>query len=707
MNDEGKSFNPFIIYNLIYAAIVILIGLYALLFTDFLSRDYRSEIREFSEGWQDTSGKIGNINDIVLEDFSGHVLLEKEIPSSVTGRDSLCFESEDCNLQVNIGDNTLYRFDTLKNLTGMGYGRAYHEVGLSEDMAGKKVVLKLTEVSGQISGAGVRDVYLCPFSDYLHLKMDVSQVSFVMTLMIMFFGGLLVLVWAGVSDKQSLPLDILDLGVGSVLIGTWLLTNTGIMQLLTGRLYVWHVLNRMTIILVLYPFVRFFNSTTRQKRKIYNYIAFYITIAMEIIMVLMRIAMGIDTSRTYTAFEILMADSLFIILALMLSDDYFFCKKYGLPIEQKGIYLGLLLVFVCCILEYCNYRYRVGILAVGTFIRLGMLLFMIIVLIRFINWWMSDQAAVDRDRFVNRSLQFAVASKKPQESIRLLLEYMGEELGARRTIIFEQMPDGNFRSTYEWFMEGYDQLPKEITTVPYKGFLDKIYENMRSDNLYIEVSDKEEIKTSYPNLYDRLVKSGTARMVAGPMMLEERLIGILLISDFPPENFRNIKEIMGIISYFFAQFINQRNEQERILFYTYHDPTSGAGNRSALKDFTEGKLDMSQAFGYVLCEVPRLREINDTMGHDAGDEIVSSVGRILMDTFGKENVYRPSGEEFVAFGFESDETFFENDVERVRRSLADKDYTTVLGAVYCANGTTDLKNVRRYVREHAGDTHKG
>ena len=82
------------------------------------------------------------------------------------------------------------------------------------------------------------------------------------------------------------------------------------------------------------------------------------------------------------------------------------------------------------------------------------------------------------------------------------------------------------------------------------------------------------------------------------------------------------------------------------------------------------------------------------------------IARSLMDTFGEENVYRQSGEEFIAFGFESDETFFENDVERVRRILSDKDYTTLLGFVYCANGTTDLRNVRRYAREHMSDTKK-
>jgi GGDEF domain-containing protein len=156
---------------------------------------------------------------------------------------------------------------------------------------------------------------------------------------------------------------------------------------------------------------------------------------------------------------------------------------------------------------------------------------------------------------------------------------------------------------------------------------------------------------------------------------------------------------MSIMAYFFAQFINQRKEQERILYYSYHDPTSGARNRSALREFTESRMDYSQPFGYVVCEVAGLREISENLRHENTEQILGTVARCLMDAFGDDNVFSVSGEEFVCFGFENDEAYFNNDVERAKKLLRERGCRYFIGAAYCANGTSDIMNVIRYTRE--------
>ncbi len=67
-----------------------------------------------------------------------------------------------------------------------------------------------------------------------------------------------------------------------------------------------------------------------------------------------------------------------------------------------------------------------------------------------------------------------------------------------------------------------------------------------------------------------------------------------------------------------------------------------------------------------------------------------------MDIFGASNVYRMGGDEFVVIGFESDETFFKNDVERARRMLAERECSVSIGSVYCINGTSDISKVESY-----------
>jgi GGDEF domain-containing protein len=136
-----------------------------------------------------------------------------------------------------------------------------------------------------------------------------------------------------------------------------------------------------------------------------------------------------------------------------------------------------------------------------------------------------------------------------------------------------------------------------------------------------------------------------------------------------------------------------------MLYYSYHDPVSGAMNRSAMREFAENKMDYSQPFGYVICEVAGLREINDNIRHENTEAILRNTAMCLMDAFGDENVFAVSGEEFVCFGFENDEYYFLNDLERAKKYLNEKECRTFIGACYCANGTTDIMNVIRYTRE--------
>jgi GGDEF domain-containing protein len=181
--------------------------------------------------------------------------------------------------------------------------------------------------------------------------------------------------------------------------------------------------------------------------------------------------------------------------------------------------------------------------------------------------------------------------------------------------------------------------------------------------------------------------------------LGDTVLGFLGVKDIEMERVKSVDEVMDIMAYFFGQFIGQRKEQERMLYYSYHDPVSGAMNRSAMREFAENQMDYSQPFGYVICEVAGLREINDNIRHENTEAILRNTARCLMDAFGDENVYAVSGEEFVCFGFENDEYYFLNDLERAKKYLGEKECRTFIGACYCANGTTDIMNVIRYTKQ--------
>ena len=108
---------------------------------------------------------------------------------------------------------------------------------------------------------------------------------------------------------------------------------------------------------------------------------------------------------------------------------------------------------------------------------------------------------------------------------------------------------------------------------------------------------------------------------------------------------------------------------------------------------------MSSAFGYLVCKINDESEINDLQSLESGDKKLVEMADILRDIFGEDNVYHVGSSELVAFGFESDETIFDNDVDRVRKQMNHKELEAFIGAVYCTFGTMDLSTVIRHANE--------
>ena len=672
MKDNQKPLSTIFYYNLIFAALVLVVFFYALFFTDAFGRDFSENLVYFSDNWHDSAGNTYNLDITELKSFAGNVTLTNTLPDDLKDGDSLCFLSKYCNVKVYMNGDCIYAYEPKENLTGFGEGTVFHSVGLCEHDCGKSVIIEIYRLSIKSRIGEVYNVYLGQSSDYIHMMVSQNAIPLFLTLLIIFFGFIIILIWLGISDKKGIPLDILDLGVGSGLFGLWILGGMPVIQTLSGVNIMWRVFNRLFVMMVPYPFVRFLNSSTRQKRKTYEYVAFFATLIITVSIMGLRFYADADMMNSFAPFEILAVITTIVLVTALFIDDFMYCKRRNLPVKNKIITFAFFEMAVCSIIELVVYLFDLWSHHFGFFIRIGMVLFLATVMAQFVNWWMRDQAAVDRDRFINHSLQVAVSTKNPSDSIRMLLEYIAKELGASRAFIYEDKKKEKFKITYEWFKEGLDPMPKESLVLNHENSEEQFLEKM---SCYEGNNEYKSIK------------------------LGDTLLGFLAVNDIEIERVKSVDEVMDIMAYFFGQFIGQRKEQERMLYYSYHDPVSGAMNRSAMSEFAEKQMDYSQPFGYVVCEVAGLREINDNIRHENTEAILRNTARCLMDAFGDENVYAVSGEEFVCFGFENDEYYFLNDLERAKKYLNEKECRTYIGACYCANGTTDIMNVIRYTRQ--------
>lgn len=80
------------------------------------------------------------------------------------------------------------------------------------------------------------------------------------------------------------------------------------------------------------------------------------------------------------------------------------------------------------------------------------------------------------------------------------------------------------------------------------------------------------------------------------------------------------------------------------------DPMTGAANRRALEMAITDLLAVEDAktFAVLLCDLDGFKQVNDTLGHGAGDDVIAEVGRRLQDVSRDgDTVARLGGDEFV------------------------------------------------------------
>jgi diguanylate cyclase (GGDEF)-like protein len=84
------------------------------------------------------------------------------------------------------------------------------------------------------------------------------------------------------------------------------------------------------------------------------------------------------------------------------------------------------------------------------------------------------------------------------------------------------------------------------------------------------------------------------------------------------------------------------------------DALTGVGNKYAYtrkeaqvnSDIQEGNV---APFAIIVCDLNGLKQINDTLGHAAGDDLIQKASRLLCDCYKHSPVFRIGGDEFVAF----------------------------------------------------------
>ncbi|MCW2548257.1 MAG: diguanylate cyclase/phosphodiesterase [Mycobacterium sp.] len=109
---------------------------------------------------------------------------------------------------------------------------------------------------------------------------------------------------------------------------------------------------------------------------------------------------------------------------------------------------------------------------------------------------------------------------------------------------------------------------------------------------------------------------------------------------------------LGLFSLVLSASRKVREQSAANLHLASHDSLTGLANRSLLREHVESALDAlpwsGRRMGLILLDLDRFKEVNDTLGHHYGDELLMQIGpRLKVALRQGDSVARLGGDEFV------------------------------------------------------------
>lgn len=149
-----------------------------------------------------------------------------------------------------------------------------------------------------------------------------------------------------------------------------------------------------------------------------------------------------------------------------------------------------------------------------------------------------------------------------------------------------------------------------------------------------------------------LLKEGVTSLLAAPLMVENRIVGILYVNDFKHRGFRSEDmSLFSLLSIYAALTMNRVKSIEEMRLLSITDGLTGLYNQSYLMEQIKKEIVRAgrhkRKVSVVIFDIDNFKEYNDSYGHLEGNKVLKEISRMLVKECREtDTVGRFGGEEF-------------------------------------------------------------
>lgn len=285
-----------------------------------------------------------------------------------------------------------------------------------------------------------------------------------------------------------------------------------------------------------------------------------------------------------------------------------------------------------------------------------------------------------------------VKNDEPAVAIGKGLAKLGEDLKADRVNVMEgekHLVRNSFCWTRPGIVSAKDRQQKLSSRKLSKGLAELVEE----DSLFLQ--DPAKIKQLFPEVVATYEEGYLLENVLlAPFYERGRIRGAVVAENLDPDLNMDLYNLIELTADFVgAKVIGHKLEQQRDT-----DVLTKLNDRHPyLTKLTYYQTAQeSKTVGVAFMDLNGLKETNDELGHDAGDELLIAAGQLISQAFGHEYIYRVGGDEFVVLDDQSTKAEFATKCAAFKKLLQEPEAPSIsLGTAWCTDSHRLLEAVER------------
>lgn len=247
----------------------------------------------------------------------------------------------------------------------------------------------------------------------------------------------------------------------------------------------------------------------------------------------------------------------------------------------------------------------------------------------------------------------SVSPDNLDEKIEQTLKSIGEHLGADRASYYEYSKDlDQAHLNNAWHHESMSAA--EVSKDPIKESSLVWLVNEFEQNGKVCISDVSTLPREASLELEALGMKGSRSIISMPIRQNDRLLGFITLQSKmkKTEWAKDEQNLLMLVTNALADAILKVESEKKITYMAYYDALTGLANRTyfglQLDKMIELARRKNKLTGVLFFDLDEFKSVNDTMGHDSGDQLLKEISNRLSQTIRKtDSVCRFGGDEFL------------------------------------------------------------